>query len=217
MTQCSPNRRLWVFFISVVVVLNASCSARPQFPEELKLDRVIYKTGEQHLVGPGGLNMSFVVFELPKEVSATMSNKGLLYLNSLPSVLEQKRNSKPPRAVVSTWKNSEGETLTGTSTPPYWAPFVIWRSTPVPAEQEWLRYGRDLEVGWKPSLKNFYNAYKEDISKDSLIETIPPEFSADFHEAISTPGNFYAYGFYRDKCLLLVSPKLGKAFYLFRD
>jgi len=107
--------------------------------------------------------------------------------------------------------------VTRTFTGPYWAPFVIWNATPVPKEEKWLRYGRDLGKDWKPSITTFYKAFKGDTTKDNFISTISPEFSDQFHEAISTPGNFYAYGYYRDMCILVVSPKMVKAFYLFRD
>lgn len=107
--------------------------------------------------------------------------------------------------------------ITRTATGPYWAPFVIWNVTPVPKEEKWLRRGRDLGKDWKPSITTFYKNFKGDTTVDNIISTISSEFSDQFHEAISKPGKFYAYGFYRDMCLLVVSPKMGKMFYLFRD
>jgi hypothetical protein len=173
------------------------------------------------LVGPGGINHSFTIYELPQEVSTTISAKGLPYLNSLPSVAQQKKNFKPPR--VETWSsprhmcNVPGcpkckdpkNIITHTATGPYWAPFVIWNATPVPKEVQWLRRGNksDLDEKWHPSIATFYTRfYKGSTSIDPFISTISPEVIDAFHEAISTPGNFYAYGYYRDMCLLVVSP-----------
>ena len=215
--------------MAVTALLTASCSGAPQFPAEFKLERVLHQTGKTHLVGPGGINYSFTVYELPQEASATIAAGGLSYLNSLPSVIEQKRKLKPPRVETVTYsqvkcvvpgcpeETDPKNIVTRTFAGPYWAPFVIWNATPVPKEEKWLRYGRDLGKDWKPSITTFYKAYKGDTTVDNFISTISPEFSDQFHEAISMPGNFYAYGYYRDMCILVVSPKLGKVFYLFRD
>lgn len=232
MTERSSNNGFWLLFMAVITLLTTSCDERPLFPKEFKLERVLYQTGQTHPVGPGGINHSFTVYELPQEVSETISAKGLPYLNSLSSVVEQKRNFKPPR--VETWSyplhkcNVPGcpkdkdpkNIITRTATGPYWAPFVIWNATPVPKEVQWLRRGEksDLDEDWNPSLATFYTRfYKGSTKKHPFISTITPEFTNAFNEAISTPGNFYAYGYYRDMCLLVVSPKMGKAFYLFRD
>jgi hypothetical protein len=196
--------------VAVTVLLTASCSGRALHPTELKLEQVLHQTGEQQPFGPGGLNQSFTVYELPKDVSATIAGRGLPYLNSLPSVIEQTKKSKPPQVDVSYVKNNDGKIFTHTSTGPYWAPFVIWNATPIPMDEKWLRRGRSSGKDLKPSIETFY-------AKEEFISKIPAEFINQFHEAISTPGNFYAYGFYRDMCLLVVSPKMGKAFYLFRD
>lgn len=211
------------------ILFMASCYEPLLFPKELKLERILYQTGKTHPVGPGGVNNAFTVYELPQEAAAIIEAGGLSYLNSSPSVVEQKRKFKPPQVKTVTYsqvqcvvpgcpeetdpKNIVTQTFTG----PYKAPFVIWNATPVPKEEKWLRYGRDLGKDWKPTITTFYKAYKEDTTIDHFISTISPEFSDQFHEAISTPGNFYAYGYYRDMCLLVVSPKMGKAFYLYRD
>lgn len=196
--------------MAVTALLTASCSGRALHPTELKLERVLHQTEEQQPFGPGGLNQSFTVYELPKGVSATIVDRGLPYLNSLPSVIEQVKKSKPPQVDVSYYKNSDGKVFTNTSTGPYWAPFVVWNATPIPLDDKWVRRGRDSGKGLNPSIETFY-------AKEKFVSKIPAEFRDQFHEVISTPGNFYAYGFYRDMCIVVVSPKLGKAFYLFRD
>ncbi len=229
MPERSYSKCFGLLFTAVVILFIASCARRPLFPTEFKLERVLYQTEKTHMFGPGGINHSFTVYELPQEVSETISAKGLPYLNSLPSVVEQKRNFKPPRVETYSYplhkcnvpgcpKDKDPKNIiTRTATGPYWAPFVIWNVTPVPKEEKWLRRGRDLGKDWKPSITTFYKGFKGDTTVDNFISTISSEFSDQFHEAISTPGNFYAYGFYRDMCLLVVSPKMGKTFYLFRD
>jgi len=229
MIERSRNNILCLLFATVTTLLTASCSERLLFPTEFKLERVLHQTGKTHPVGPGGINNSFTVYELPQEASATIAAGGLSYLNSLPSVVEQKEKFKPPRVETVTYsqvkcvvpgcpeETDPKNVVTQTFTGPYRAPFAIWNATPVPKEEKWLRYGRDLGKDWKPSITTFYKAYKGDTTVDNFISTISPEFSDQFHEAISTPGNFYAYGYYRDMCILVVSPKMGKAFYLFRD
>jgi len=229
MTEKSYIKRGGLLFTALIILLTASCARRPLFPTEFKLERVLYQTREQHPVGPGGINHTFTVYKLSQEVSETISAKGLPYLNSLSSVVEQKRNFKPPRVETYSYPlhkcNVQGcpedkdpkNIITGTSTGPYRAPFAIWNATPIPKEEKWLRYGHDLGKDWQPSITTFFVSFQGDNTKDSFISTISPEFADAFNEAISTPGNYYAYGYYRDMCLLVVSPKTGKAFYLFRD
>lgn len=216
-------------FIALTAIVG--CSKNESLPPELKLKRVLHQKEVSHLVGPGGQNHSFTVYELPKEVSAVVADKGLAYLNSLPSVAQQKKNFKPPR--VETWSSplhrcdvpgcpkckDPKNIITNTATGPYWAPFVDWHATPVPKTAKWLRYEderRFKKKGWEPSIASFYQSFEED-NKDAFISSISPEYADSFHTAISTPGSYYAYGNYRGMCLVVVSPKTGKAFYLFRD
>lgn len=206
----SRSNKFLLPLMVVTALLTASCSGRALHPTELKLERVLHQTEEQQPFGPGGLNQSFTVYELPKDVYATIADRGLPYLNSLPSVIEQIKKSTPPQVDISYYKNSDGKVFTNTSTGPYWAPFVIWDATPISMNEKWLRKGRGSGKDLKPSIETFY-------AKAEFIAKIPAEFRDQLHEAISTPGSFYAYGFYRDMCLLVVSPKMGKAFYLFRD
>jgi hypothetical protein len=203
-TEHNHYNGFWLIFTLVITLLSVSCSKDPQFPTELKLERVLHQSEKTSVIGPGGLNNSFTVYELPQEVSATIAERGLPYLNTLPSVVK----------LVEKQKHVKTDLDSGL----YWAPFVTWNATPVPKEEKWLRYGSNrFSKDWKPSISTFYQGWEGDTFVDHFISTIPPEFSDQFHEAISTPGNFYAYGFYRDKCILVVSPKTGRAFYLFRD
>jgi hypothetical protein len=195
MTQSLYKNRFWLPLLAMFAVVLASCS-NSWLPTEFKLKRVLYQTSDAHIVGPGGFNHSFTVYELPQDVAATISAKGLSYLNSL---------------------STDAKTVPGYEGAPWWGPFSDWQATPVPSEKAWLRYGRDLEKDWKPSIKTFYVSWKGDNTKDGFISVIPLSFSDLFHEAISAPGNFYAYGDYRGMCLIVVSPKMGKVFYLFRD
>ena len=206
----SRSNKILLPLMAVIALVTASCSGRELYPTELKLERVLHQTEEQQPFGPGGLNQSFTIYELPKDVSATIADRGLPYLNSLPSVIAQMQKYKPPQVEVSYYKNSDGKIFTNTSTGPYWAPFAIWNATPIAMDEKWLRRGRVSAKDLKPSIETFY-------AKEEFIAKIPTEFKDQFREAISTPGNFYAYGFYRGWCLLVVSPKSGKTFYLFRD
>lgn len=211
------NNRILLPFLAVFTLLVTSCSSETSWlPTEFKLKRVLYQTKKEHWFGPGGINHSFTVYKLPQKVSATISDRGLPYLNSLPSVIALKKSSKPPKVSEYEYNTSKGKKK-GTTTGPWWGPFVEWHATPVPKEEKWLRYGRDLGKDWKPSIRTFYVSYKGDKSKDEFLLTISPEFSDSFHKAISTPGNFYAYGAYRGMCLVVVSPKMGNVFYLHRD
>lgn len=196
MNHSHHKNRSWALLMAGLVMLVASCSSSSSWlPPELALNRVLYQTKDARVVGPGGINQSFAVYELPAAVSATIANKGLPYLNSLPTAGKK----------------------VSTATGPWWAPFSNWRATPVPSEKAWLRRGRDLGDDWKPSITTFYVSFKGDDTKKDFISTIAPEFGDGFHEAISTPGSFYAYGDYRGLCLVVVSPRTGKVYYLFRD
>ena len=194
MIKSSLIHQFSLLLLVAPTLLLASCS-KSWLPTELKLNQVVYQTKVEHFAGPGGINQSFTVYELPPEISATIANKGLAYLNSLPK------------------EKKEASSTMG----PWWSSFNNWRATPVPSEVAWLRFGRDLGKDWKPSITTFYKSFKEDDGKNSFIASISPEFSDAFHEAIFAPASFYAYGDYRGKSLLVVSPKSGKVFYLYRD
>jgi hypothetical protein len=174
------------------------CLNNESLPTEFKLTRVLHQKKVTHLMGPGGGNHSFTVYELPKEVSATIADQGLTYLNSLPSALGKKA---PDKTAFS-------------------GPFVNWLATPVSKAARWLRYEdeqRFKKKGWEPSIATFYKSYENDDVNDEFISSISPEYADSFQTAISTPGNYYAFGSYRGMCLVVVSPKTGKVFYLFRD
>lgn len=116
MTQSHRKNRFWVPVVAGLAMLVASCSCSSSWRSpELALKRVLYQTKDTHVAGPGGINQSFAVYELPAAVSATIANKGLTYLNSLPSA-SKKAASK---------ENG-----------PWWGPFADWRATPVPSEKE---------------------------------------------------------------------------------
>lgn len=215
MTARSYNKSLWVMFIALVSLFAASCSdQRSQLPNEFTLDQPIYQTEKTHTFGPGGINQSFTVYELSQKVSATIADKGLPYLNSLPSALAQKQRSKPPK--VYDYKIENGKKVPG-MTGPWSGPFIDWHATPVLNQKEWLRFGHDLGKDWKPSVATFYVSFKGDPTANEFVSTISSEFAASFHMAISTPGNFYAYGGYRDMCVVVISPATGKLFVLYRD
>ena len=94
------------------------CSINESLPTEFKLTRVLHQKKVSQLMGPGGGNHSFTVYELLKEVSATIADKGLTYLNSLPSALGRKTPDKKA----------------------FSGPFVDWHTTPVTRAARWLRH-----------------------------------------------------------------------------
>jgi hypothetical protein len=187
----------FVTLAALALTAIVGCLNNESLPTEFKLTRVLHQKKVTHLMGPGGGNHSFTVYELPKEVSATIADQGLTYLNSLPSALGKKA---PDKTAFS-------------------GPFVNWLATPVSKAARWLRYEdeRRFEKGWEPSIATFYLSFEGDTLAVKFVSSISPEYADSFHTAISTPGNYYAYGGYRGMCLVVVSPKTGKAFYLFRD
>jgi hypothetical protein len=186
-----------ITLIALALTAIVGCLKNDSLPMEFKLTRVLHQKKVSQLMGPGGGNHSFTVYELPKEVSATIADQGLTYLNSLPSALGKKA---PDKTAFS-------------------GPFVNWQATPVSRAARWLRYEdeRRFEKGWEPSIATFYLSFEGDTLAVKFVSSISPEYADSFHTAISTPGNYYAYGSYRGMCLVVVSPKTGKAFYLFRD
>ena len=193
------RRAIALSFIALTAIVG--CSKNESLQTELKLTRVLHQKEVSHAMGPGGINQSFTVYELPKEVSAAIADKGLTYLKSLPSALGKKAPDK---------------TASGG---PFSGPFIDWHATPVSKAARWLRYEdeRRFEKGWEPSIATFYLSFEGDTLAVKFVSSISPEYADSFHTAISTPGNYYAYGGYRGMCLVVVSPKTGKAFYLFRD
>ena len=222
MTKKLYTTTIGLLFMALMGLFAASCSdQRSKLPEEFKLARPLYQSEDPNPLGlgPGGLNESFTVYKLPQEVSATIADKGLPYLNSLPSPLAEKKKSIPPK--VYSYEIKDGKKVPE-MTGPWWGPFIEWHATPVSKDARWVRSGRgdDWKDTWKdgkPSIRTFYTISPDDHNEDGFIAKIPTQFSDSFHEAISTPGSFYAYGAYRGICLLVVSPKAGKVFYLFRD
>ena len=87
-TQLTSNR-LRLILVILAAFLCASCSVGP-FPSEFDLGKKLHESKVQHMMGPGGINHSFTVYELPPEAAEMIAEKGLPWLNSLPSVIEQK-------------------------------------------------------------------------------------------------------------------------------
>jgi hypothetical protein len=189
------SRAVALSFIALPAIVG--CTKNESRPTELQLTRVLYQKEVSNAVGPGGMNHSFTIYELPKETSAAITDKRVTYLNSLHSA---------------SGKKTPGEKALS-------APFTDWHVTPVSKTARWLRYEeeRRFNKGWEPSITTFYQSFEGDTSKDGFISSISTEHADSFHTAISTPGNYYAYGAYRGMCLVVVSPETGKVFYLFRD
>lgn len=202
-----------LLFVMTVGLLASACTSDPWLPPEFQLRQKIFEAGESHIVGPGGLNHSFVVYQLPNDVSDRIAAGGLAYLNSLPSTAELANKVKPPR--VDSYEVVEGHKVTSV-TGPWWGPFTNWAATPVDRDPRWLRGRQKVRVGWHPSLMNFFSKFKGHKAED-MVAKVPPDLEAAFNEAISSAGSFYAYGHYSGMCLLVVSPATRRAYFLFRD
>jgi len=207
LTQLVTLKILRLPAILIVMLLCTSCFNNKNLPRELNLSRVLYQEGEQHMFGPGGINQSFYVYEISKNISNKVASDGIEYLNSLPS--SKKADNKKEKIYQKRIEDKD--------TGPYKVGFTNWQTTPVSKDKAWLRRGRDLGTGWKLSIETFLASYKGDKSNDDFISIISPAFLNSFHEAISTPGNAYAYGGYRGMSILIVVPSQRRAYYIYRD
>lgn len=182
-------------------------SGNTSLPRELKLSKVVYEKSQIHTFGPGGINQAFYVYEVQRKLADRIAIDGLDYLESLRSSKHAKNKKK--RILK---KKEQNDFIH-----PYWVGYSDWRPTPILKEQQWLRFGRELYPGWQPKLITFYSPFGNDTTKLDFISTIAPEFSSSFHKASSEQGNYYAYGGYRGKCLLVIVPSQKNAYYLYRD
>ena len=173
---------------------------RSNFPSQLQAGPLLHETKRMHSMGPSGLNKAFVVYALPDTVVAKIEAEGAAFLDAIPMTLAQKMQSRP----------AENRNLT-------WEPFDQWTATPVPAEKAWLSVRiRELrkydDEPWDPSLPLFYG----EAPDGRFISLISTDFLKQLHEAIRSPGNFYAYGANRGDCALIVSPSQGRVYFLRR-
>ena len=201
------QRILRVAIVSLAVLCCVSCTDNKSLPKELQLTRILYQEKEQHIFGPGGLNQSFYVYEISEKLTNKVQSDGIEYLNLLDSSKKADAEKKDiyQRKII--------EKHIG----PYEVGFSNWRITPVSKSEEWFRHGRDLGKDWKPSITTFFAGWKGDKTNDEFISKISPDFLNSFHKAISMPGNVYAFGGYRNMCILVVAPSQRRAYYVYRD
>ena len=209
-TLVSSQRILRPFiltFFSISLFLSAGCSQFSILPIELKLSKELYNQEVSHFVGPGGINHSFTVFELPEEVGIEIKKEGLKRLHSMrPSFIQKRLLFKKKK----TYKDS-------TMVRPWRGPFKDWRPGPIPKEKRWLRRGRGFDKPWKPSLQTFYRSWLDDNTKDPFLKKIPDLYVTLFQEAIGSSQSFYSYGGYRGMYILIISLEQHKVYYLTRD
>lgn len=185
---------LSVLFILFIVF---ACSKQESSkPKELKLRKELYSQKVSHTFGPGGINHSITIYELPKDVIAQIQSSGLSFLNNLPSVLEQKKNLQ----------NIDRKR-------PYWVPFMNWQETPILQDDYWIRKKWVVGIKNKPFLGQFIGEKND----STFIQSIPIQTLELINYMIQMPQNYYAYGGYRNMCVLIVSAEQQKALYLFRD
>ena len=167
-------------------------------PKELSLSEPEYTKEVIHFVGPGGINQSFKVFKLSPEVAQEINLNGLSFLNSMPSAINYRYELK---------RRSNGST-------PYWMSFPKWSALPIQKDDRWKRRSYSVDVGDQPTAADFFG----DVSQNyKFTNTIDARHLELFHSIIHSGKGFYAYGGYREKCVLIVSPENGLAYYLFRD
>lgn len=197
MVQNKFSKRVGLLSVLFILLILFACSKHESSkPKELKLRKELYSQKVSHTFGPGGINHSITIYELPKDVIAQIQSSGLTFLNNLPSVLAQKKSLQ----------NIDRKR-------PYWVPFMNWQETPVHQDDNWIRKKWVVGIKDKPFLGQFIGKKND----SAFIQSIPIQTLDLINYMIQTPQNYYAYGGYRNKCVLIVSVEQQKALYLFRD
>ncbi len=181
----------WVILIVISLVTLAACSQKFRIlPDEFGLSWPIYDLEVQYLFGPGGINHSFNVFELDGEIATVIEKGGLPFLENMQSSAPVEGDDGPQ-------------------------PFTGWRSLPVLKDDQWPRQASLLTGSDLPLAGEFFGRTQFDDGR--FVDNIDPEYLAEFHDTISGTDGYYAYGGYRGKALLIVSPVNRRVYYLFRD
>lgn len=151
-------------------------------PQSMGVSRVLYENEKSWGFGPGGNETGVIVYELPDVVAIGLKNSGTAYLTNLPG------NSGDSHD----WHGR----------------YEKWQETPIPPEPDWTYKGSERRAGPTtppPKLANYLDKYGFGIAIDSAIER-------EINEAISRPGNYFAYG--RIGVLILI-PDARKAVYAY--
>lgn len=189
---------LFIGFVIIAFILANLDTTQSRLPSELELAKPSYEANLSHTFGPGGLNHSIWIYDIPPNVLGEISRSGLSYLNSLPSTQNYQTNKFRSQFY---------------STEKYWKPFKEWQNTPIVQDDKWIR--KSWIVGRKPQPTLSQFIAKNDDSE--FIKSIPPDTYDLIQRMIQSEGNYYAYGGYRNMGVLILSPSDKKALYLFRD
>lgn len=141
-------------------------------PDGLGVWRLVYIAEEGGGFGPGANEGGIRVYALPEDAVEKIKKGGIEYLESLPM---PHKNNRQLNKRNKTW----------------YGEYTKWNKTPIIVSKYWTDYmslpeGADFSKE-KPSVYNFTNAYGFGPRIDSKIAEL-----AD--TAITTSGNFYAYG-----------------------
>lgn len=151
-------------------------------PPELNVDKVLYRNEEVRGFGPGANEAGIRVYELPDNIAKTIKEQGIEYLKNLPSSLGKRNN----------WRGR----------------YSSWSETPVKVTEYWVNYDVRNKKDYSkeiPSISNYVNYYCCGIEIDTEIQDL-------VNNAISNPGNYYAYGRIG---VIIVIPSLKRVVYAY--
>lgn len=169
-------------------------------PKEFNLGNPSYKQRVSHLFGPGGINHSFNVFDLDQNIASEIAGSGIEFLNNMPSVVN--------------FPDEKQEAYRGEGFyNPYRVPFAQWKKLPILKDYRWPRRSYSALDTDQPMAIEFFG----DKKRKDFTPTIDAEHLALFHQIIHSGQGYYAYGGYRENCIMVISPKFQKVYYLFRD
>ena len=194
-------------FFSIIVFFTffASGCNRDPIPEILNLSNPIYENRVSHFVGPGGINHSFVVYKLEPDVAEQIEREGLAFFKSITPQIKY---------------SSKGPPKPGGRVSPYWTSFSKWAPLPVAKDKKWIRRSYSVDSGTQPTFSDFFGDIRKIIDKENdrkFSKSINPEILAKFNEVLISNNGYYSYGYYRENCVMIVSPENGVAYFLFRD
>ncbi len=188
-----------IMVLAFILAFSFACTSRDDvLPRELLLTAPSYSKEVSHFAGPGGINHSFKVFNLRPEVVQEINENGLSFLNTMPSAINH-----PFEAKRKSYKSG-----------PYRASFPKWSALPIRKDDRWKRRSDSVDSGDQPTAAEFFG----DVTRNrEFTNTIDAKNLELFHSIIRSGKGYYAYGGYRDICVLIISPENGLAYYLFRD
>jgi hypothetical protein len=171
---------------------------KSRVPDELRRGISIeYKLDRTHFFGPGGINEAFIVYNISDDVAREMQDKGLLYLDNMPSTQKYNELYTSYENLLATGNlTSEQERKNRFA---YWRStrglYRDWQATPIPDSEErwnrnrnkyykrWIREGVPVEERWArySGKYRWHDTACKDISMCSFYggyKSIPPIFES---------------------------------------